>query len=72
MTVYATLAVKGATNTGIKEAAQMRTYTEKELLKILRAYHKQIERGAADFPTVVLGDIKKSIEFVLKEAGENV
>jgi hypothetical protein len=43
-------------------------YTRAELLDILRAYKRLIERGKKDFPTVVLDDIDKSITHVLKEA----
>jgi hypothetical protein len=43
-------------------------YTRAELLEILRAYKRQIERSGKEFPAVVLSDIEKSIEYVLKEA----
>lgn len=43
-------------------------YTRADLLEILRAYKRQIERSGKDFPTVVLSDIEKSIDHVLTEA----
>ena len=41
-------------------------YTREQLIEILRAYKKQIERSGAEFPTVVLDDIEKSITAVLR------
>lgn len=43
-------------------------YTREILLEILEGYKKMIERGGRDFPAVVLDDIEKSINHVLKEA----
>lgn len=39
------------------------------LLDIMGAYLRQISRHGEEFPTVVLGDIKASIESVLKRNG---
>ncbi len=41
-------------------------YTKEALLGVLSSYHRMIERSGAEYPTVVLGDIKKSIETVLR------
>ena len=43
-------------------------YTRAELIELLKAYKRQIERGGRDFPAVVLDDIEKSIAAVLKAA----
>ena len=43
-------------------------YTRDELLEILRSYHRMIQRSGKEFPAVVLSDIEKSIEHVLKGA----
>lgn len=41
-------------------------YTKDILLDVMGSYLRQIERGGTDYPAVVLDDIKKSINFVLK------
>lgn len=41
-------------------------YTKETLLDVLSSYHRMIERSGEEYPTVVLGDIKKSIESVLR------
>ena len=41
-------------------------YTKEILLDIMGAYLRQIERSGDQFPVVVLDDIKKSINHVLK------
>jgi hypothetical protein len=43
-------------------------YTREILLEILEGYKKMIERSGAEYPTVVLDDIAKSIDHVKKEA----
>lgn len=43
-----------------------RLYTREELLKVIAGYSHMIQRSGKDFPTVVLDDIQKSIQFVLK------
>lgn len=42
--------------------------TNADHLDILKSYAKMIERSGAEYPTVVLDDIAKSINHVLKEA----
>lgn len=41
-------------------------YTKDILLDVMGSYLRHIERCGADYPVVVLDDIKKSINFVLK------
>ena len=41
-------------------------YTKEVLLNVLGSYLKQIENFGKEYPTVVLGDIKASINGVLK------
>jgi hypothetical protein len=41
-------------------------YTKEILLDVMGSYLRQIERGGAEYPVVVLNDIKKSINHVLK------
>ena len=41
-------------------------YTREQLLDILAAYRRMIRRSGAEFPTVVIDDIEKSITHVLK------
>ena len=43
-----------------------RLYTREELLEVIAGYSYMIQRSGKDFPTVVLDDIQKSIQFVLK------
>ena len=43
-----------------------RLYTREELLKVIAGYSCMIQRSGKDFPAVVLDDIQKSIQFVLK------
>jgi len=43
----------------------MEKYTNEMLLDVLKSYKRQIERSAKEYPTVVIGDILKSIESVL-------
>lgn len=43
-----------------------RLYTREELLEVIAGYSRMIQRSGKDFPTVVLDDIQKSIQFVLK------
>lgn len=41
-------------------------YTKDVLLDIIGGYLKQIERSGKEYPTVVLSDLKASMEYVLK------
>ena len=41
-------------------------YTKDILLDVMGAYLGQIKRSGTDYPTVVLNDIIKSINFILK------
>ena len=41
-------------------------YTKDVLLDIIGGYLKQIERSGKQYPTVVLSDLKASMEYVLK------
>lgn len=40
-------------------------YTREQLLDVIHSYLRQIERNGNEYPTVVLDDIAKSIQFVL-------
>ena len=41
-------------------------YTVDVLLDILQSYKHQIERSGKEYPTVVIGDISASIDYVLR------
>ena len=42
-------------------------YTREQLLKVMGGYLTMIERDNGKYPAVVLDDISKSIEYVLKQ-----
>ena len=44
-------------------------YTREQLLDVINDYLKMINRSGSEFPTVVLDDIAKSIQHVLRENG---
>ena len=46
-------------------------YTREQLLKVMSGYLTMIKRDNGKYPTVVLDDISKSIEYVLKQNGCN-
>ena len=46
-------------------------YTREQLLNIMKDYLTMIQRDAGKYPIVVLDDISKSIEYVLKQNGYN-
>lgn len=43
-----------------------KSYTREELLKVMSGYLRMIERNGKEYPTVVLDDIRASIEYVLE------
>lgn len=48
-------------------------YTTEQLLNVIKSYYVMIQRGGRDFPAVVLDDISKSAQSVLKTNGiENI
>lgn len=46
-------------------------YTKDQLLDVLASYYRMIQRSGAEFPTVVIDDIEKSIIHVLKKNDYN-
>ena len=46
-------------------------YTREQLLNVLEGYLTMIKRDNGEYPTVVLDDISKSIEHVLKQNDYN-
>ena len=46
-------------------------YSRADLIEILKSYQKQIKRGGRDFPSVVLSDLEKSINYVLSQCDPN-
>ncbi len=46
-------------------------YTREQLLNIMSGYLTMIKRDKGEYPTVVLDDISKSIEYVLKQNDYN-
>lgn len=44
-------------------------YTREQLLNIMSGYLTMIKRDNGEYPEVVLDDITKSIEYVLKQNG---
>ena len=51
------------------ESVEQNGYTKDQLLDVIKSYKKQIERSGKEYPTVVLDDISKSIDYVLKKNG---
>lgn len=46
-------------------------YTREQLLNVMQSYLNMIQKDDGQYPTVVLDDIAKSIEYVLKQNGYN-
>ena len=46
-------------------------YTTEQLLNIMNSYLIWIKRDGSEYPAVVLDDISKSIEYVLKQNSSN-
>jgi hypothetical protein len=45
-------------------------YSREELINLLKAYKRQIDRDNGEYPAVVLDDIDKSITHVLRSITE--
>ena len=50
----------------------MEEYTREQLLRIISSYLKQIKRSGKEFPTVVLDDLRCSMEYILEQNGIEV